>query len=368
MTESWPFLLIMKSFLKNNWEQVGFPGPTDIQIQATPFILEGKDVIAESPTGSGKTLAYLLPILQKMTTEQTHPQVVILAPSRELVMQIFEQVQLWTKGSDFSGAAFIGGANIKRQQEKLKKHPQLIVGTPGRVEELIKLKKLKMHEVKTIVLDEGDQLLVPEHEGTVRSIIQSTLKERQVLMFSATLSQTAEKKAAEELMHDPESIRVQRLEGKASNVKHQYVVTERRDKINALQKLVRSTNMKALVFLNDVNQIDEIAAKLEYKRVPLEVLHSKSSKAEREAAIKGLRTDKFPLLLTTDVAARGLDISGLTHVIHYDTPLTPEQYLHRSGRTGRQGASGTVISLVTPRDERNLKQICRELKIPLQKA
>ncbi|GGE33099.1 DEAD-box ATP-dependent RNA helicase CshC [Pullulanibacillus camelliae] len=364
MTEMWPFLSIMKSFLKTAWEHAQFDTPTEIQLQATPLVLAGEDVIAESPTGTGKTLAYLLPLLQQIDPDANQPQVVILAPSRELVMQIFDEVKKWSTGSAIRSTSLIGGANVKRQMDKLKKHPHVVVGTPGRLLELIHMKKLKMHEVKTVVLDEGDQLLVTEHLDTVQSIIHATLKERQVLVFSATLPQSIEQEAVA-LMHKPAVLKVERQA--ANHVEHLYFVCERRDKVDMLRRLVKRAPLRALVFVNDAHSIEGLAAKLEYKGVSLEVLHGRSSKAEREQALKGFRSSKYAILLTTEVAARGLDIKGLTHVIHFDLPLESSQYLHRSGRTGRQGASGTVVALVTPREERNLKKMCRELKLPVHK-
>ncbi|WP_085521110.1 DEAD/DEAH box helicase [Tuberibacillus sp. Marseille-P3662] len=367
MTDTWSIMVTMKPFLQSAWASSGFQTPTTIQEKVAPLVLEGHDIIGESPTGTGKTVAYLLPLLQQVDPDKKAVQVIVLAPSRELVMQIFDVVQQWTKGSDIHGAALIGGANIKRQQEKLKKHPKIVVGTPGRIHELIKLKKLKMHEVRTMVLDEGDQLLVPEHMDTIRSISKTTLKDRQTLVFSATLPQSTEEKA-KELMHEPELIRIQRDDKLPSKVDHIYFVCDDpRDKIDVLRKLVKAEPLKALTFVKDLGDISMIAAKLEYKGVPLGVLNSDSTKQDREAAIKQFRAGEYPLLLATDVAARGLDIKDLTHVIHFNLPKHADQYTHRSGRTGRAGESGTVISIVTKKEERDLKRMSRELGITVHK-
>ncbi|MFC7393425.1 DEAD/DEAH box helicase [Scopulibacillus cellulosilyticus] len=361
-----PFLSAMKPFLQDAWKKAGFKGPTSIQIKSTPLILEGKNVIAESPTGTGKTLAYLLPLLQRINLEINSPQAVILAPSRELVMQIFEQTQKWAEGSGIAPASFIGGANIKRQLEKLKKHPQVIVGTSGRVLELIKLKKLKMHEVKTIVMDEGDQLLVPEHIDTIKNIIKTTLNDRQLLLFSATLPNHIEQ-LAKDIMDQAEIVKVNQTKAAKSKVEHIYFVCEAREKIEVLRKIMRTGSLKALAFVKDIGNLSVLAEKLQYKGIPAGVLHSEAKKSERETALKNFRAGKYPLLLATDVAARGLDIEGLTHVIHVDFPESVTQYVHRSGRTGRQGSSGIVISIVTPREERDLKKFCRECQIPVHR-
>ena len=356
----------MKPFIQEAWMKSGFAQPTPIQQKAIPHIVEGKDVIAESPTGTGKTLAYLLPLLEKINPDQQSPQALILASSRELVMQINEEVRIWSEGSNINGAAFIGGANVKRQLEKLKKHPQVIAGTPGRINELIAQKKLKMHEVKTIVLDEGDQLLVPEHMATIRNIVKTTLKDRQVMMFSATLPPVTEE-VAREFMNEPLTIKVDKSEKMESKVDHIYFVVEKRDKFKILEKISRLEGMKGLAFLNDIGELTVIGEKLKYKEVQVGLLHGESNKVDREKALRKLRSGKSPLLLATDVAARGLDIKGLTTVIHVDLAANNDQYVHRSGRTGRAGADGTVISIVTEREERELKKIARELNLSLVK-
>lgn len=365
MTTFWPLLMSLKPFLNENWKKSSFEKPTAIQLQATPIIIDGKDVIAQSPTGTGKTISYLIPLLQMVDSNKGSIQAVILASSHELVMQVHQEIQKWSQGSDINSATFIGGANVKRQLEKLKKRPQIIVGTPGRVHELIKMKKLKMHEVKTIVLDEGDQLLVPEHIHTVKEIVKSTLKDRQILLFSATLLENTEKLAAE-MMNNPEVIRIKKEEMTEGLAEHLYLVCEPRDKVEILGKISRLKNIKGLAFVKDIGSLDMLAKKLQYNGVQVGVLHSDIKKQDRETALKNFRTGQISLLLATDVAARGLDIPDITHVVHVDLPNEFTQYVHRSGRTGRLGSTfGTVISIVTEREKRTLKQFVRELDVPL---
>ncbi|PAK43454.1 DEAD/DEAH box helicase [Peribacillus simplex] len=356
-----------KPYIQAVWKKSGFGQLTPIQTKAIPVIVEGKDIMAESPTGTGKTLAYLLPLLEKIDPEKKSPQALILASSRELVMQINEEIRIWSEGSGITGAAFIGGANVKRQLDKLKKRPQVIAGTPGRIYELIAQKKLKMHEVKTIVLDEGDQLIIPEHMGTINNIIKTTLKDRQIMVFSATLPEETEK-AAREFMNEPEMIKVDKHEKMESKVDHLYFVVERREKSKILEKITRLKDVKALAFLNDIAELSVLHEKLSYKGIEMGVLHGESNKVDREKALRKLRSGKSPMLIATDVAARGLDIKGLTAVVHIDMADNIEQYIHRSGRTGRAGADGTVISIVTEREERDLKKMARELEIPLTKV
>ncbi|MDQ0926600.1 superfamily II DNA/RNA helicase [Bacillus atrophaeus] len=366
MTQTWPFLHNAKTFIKENWETSGFTKPTAVQEQTAEIIMEGKDVIAESPTGTGKTLAYALPVLERIQPEQKQAQAVILAPSRELVMQIFQVIQDWKSGSELRAASIIGGANVKKQVEKLKKHPHIIVGTPGRVSELIKMKKLKMHEVKTIVLDEADQLILPEHRETMKQIIKTTLKDRQLLCFSATLKQETEQ-VLREMTQEPEVLKVERSQHDAGKVKHQYLVCDQRDKVKLLQKLSRLQGMQALVFVRDIGNLSVYAEKLAYHHVDLGILHSEAKKMERAKILAAFENGEFPLLLATDIAARGLDIENLPYVIHADIP-DEDGYIHRSGRTGRAGKEGTVISLVTPMEESKLKKMAKRLGLTLQQV
>ncbi|MES9728228.1 DEAD/DEAH box helicase [Bacillus safensis] len=364
MTENWAFLKEAKPFIQENFQAAGFEKPTAIQEKTAEWITEKRDVIAESPTGTGKTLAYVLPLLNKIDVNIKHPQVLILAPSRELVMQIFDVVQEFKQGSDIKAVSLIGGANIKKQQEKLKKHPNIVVATPGRVQELIKIKKLKMHEVKTIVLDEADQLLVPEHMKTIQGIIKSTLKERQILCFSATLKEETIQ-LIKEMTSEPEVLKIARSEEEAQKVGHYYLLCDQRDKVKLLQKLSRLEDMQALVFVRDITNLSIYAEKLAYHHVDLGVLHSEAKKAERAVILKSFEQREFPLLLATDIAARGIDIDDLPYVIHADMP-NEEGYIHRSGRTGRAGKEGAVISLVTPQEQSMLKKMAKKLNLSLE--
>ena len=366
MTENQMIIHELKPFIGQIWEKVGFQTPTTIQSYAIPMIAQNKDVIAQSPTGTGKTLAYLLPVLNQIDPDKKSVQAVILASSQELVMQILDECQKWSEGSGIRAASFIGGANVKRQLEKLKKHPHLAIGTPGRILELIKQKKLKMHEVKTIVLDEGDQLLVSENVEYVKQIVKSTLSDRQVVLFSATLPEPIVK-LVKDFSQEAEVIKVEKDETiVGGRVDHIYFMSEQRDKIKLIEKISRLKNVKALVFVKDIGNLTVIAEKLHFKQIKVSTLHSDLNKMDRQKSIKEFREGKTPMLIATDVAARGLDIQGITHVVHYDFSKDMNQYVHRSGRTGRFGASGTVISLITEREERELKQYANELGISVE--
>lgn len=355
-----------QSFLQEAWNKAGFTKWTAVQEKAMPLVLEGKDLIVESPTGTGKTLAYILPILEKIQQDNKNIQAVIMAPTRELAMQIHQVIQTFTVGTSISSISLIGGADMKRQLEKLKKHPQMVVGTPNRIKELIQAKKLKMHEVKTIVIDEADQMFQMKLLDMIQDIVKTTLKDRQLLFFSATISAKAEQ-IGKEMMNEPETIRVSPKDLPESAVDHIYFVCERRDKVDVLRRIVKMNQGKLMAFVQDVNEIEELAAKLQYKGVAAGVLQGSAWKTEREAMMKKFREGSLQLLLTTDLGARGLDIENVTHVIHYDFPEQKEQYIHRSGRTGRMGRKGTVISVITERQEGAIRKMSKELGISIQK-
>jgi superfamily II DNA/RNA helicase len=356
----------MKPFLQEAWQNAEFTELTEVQQKAIPEVLEGRNLVCESPTGTGKTLAYLLPILNSIDEKKMQAQALILAPSRELVMQIHQEIQKWTKGTGITSIALIGGANVKNQIEKLKKKPRIVVGTTGRITELIKMKKLKMHEVGTIVVDEFDLMIGNEHINNIRQIIKSTMADRQLLFFSATLSDVTDQ-VASELMENYEVIRVNQGVVSSAKVEHGYLLSEQRDKIEILRKLSNVKDLKALVFFNNLEKLSEAEEKLKYQKTSLEVLAGESKKMERKHSLNRFRAGKVPMLLTTDVAARGLDISGVTHVIHFEFPTDAKQYIHRSGRTGRMGASGTVISIVTKREESFLGKLAEELNLKVVK-
>lgn len=351
--------------IQHIWQEQGFNEPTAIQNQAIPEIRLGKDVIASSPTGSGKTLAYLLPLIEKVDPQVKQMQTLILASSHELVMQIYKEMQLWTKESGIGIATLIGGANVKRQIDKLKKKPQIVVGTPGRVLELIKQKKLKAHQVQSVVLDEADQLFVPEHKENLFDIIKSTPKDRQLLLFSATISMNFATEA-ESWMNNPIKIKVERNEAGTPRVDHGFLVCDAREKTDMLRRIARNQGMQALVFYRDIGNLTVAAEKLTYRGLNVAMLHSDVKKQDREKAIRLFGKEDVQLLLATDVAARGLDIKQLPYVIALDVPNHADQYLHRAGRTGRLGSDGgNCLSIITKQEIKALKKIADSLAISL---
>lgn len=357
------FVEKMDDIFKEKWK---FKHEMPIQMKMIPEMLAGKDIVAQSPTGTGKTLAYVLPTLHLVDGSKKQTQALIIAPSQELAVQITDVIREWIVGTNITVAPLIGGANIKRQHERLKKKPTIVVGTPGRLVELVQSKKLKIFDIRHIVLDEGDLLLSREHRVIVKNMIDGANPERQVVVVSATITDEIDR-VAHQFMKDP--LRINLAENdmpKSGTVTHSYIKAAVRDKTDILRGLSHVDGMRALAFVNNVDQVRMKEMKLEYNKAPIVVLHANMRALDRQEALESFRKGKARILIATDLAARGLDIEGLTHVIHVDTAHTIEQYLHRSGRTGRAGADGEVLSLLSPSEERDYRKLTRGVR-PVEK-
>ena len=357
---------LLKPFLQEKW---AFESEMKIQQELIPAMIDGKDIVAESPTGSGKTLSYVLPILNKVDGSKKQVQALIVAPSQELGMQIVEVLREWTAGTDITVQQLIGGANSARQIEKLKKKPTIVVGTPGRLNELARQGKLKLKEIETVVLDECDQLLSREYRAVVKSFIDGAAWGRQIVVVSATITEEIEL-VAERLMLEPVRIKIRPEDmPKFGKVVHSFVKVDERDKTDMLRRISNIEGVRGLAFVNNIDQVLMKETKLKYREAPIVTLHSDMKKDERKKALDAFRNGEARILIATDIAARGLDITGVTHVIHVDAPRTIEQYTHRSGRTGRAGADGEVVMLLSYRDEKDYKKMTRELPTkPVQKV
>ncbi|MEL3962426.1 DEAD/DEAH box helicase [Lysinibacillus endophyticus] len=351
---------LLNETLQNKWK---FETTMKVQDEMIPAMLEGKDVVAESPTGSGKTLAYVLPILNKVNGSKKQTQALIVAPSQELAMQIVEVIREWIAGTDITVQQLIGGANSARQIEKLKKKPTIVVGTPGRLNELAKANKLKLKEIETVVLDECDQLLSREYRVIVKSFIEGAAYGRQVVVVSATITDEI-KLVASRFMFEPVHIEIKPEDMvQVGKVVHTFIKVDERDKTDMLRRLAHIEGLRGLAFVNNIDQVLMKESKLKYKDAKVVTLHSDMKKEERKKALDAFRKGEATILIATDIAARGLDIEGLTHVIHVDAPHTIEQYTHRSGRTGRAGADGEVLTLLSYRDEKTYKKLTREMGV-----
>lgn len=343
--------------------------PTPIQSAALPVLLSRRDAYLHAETGTGKTLAYLLPIFCRLDATQAATQAIIVAPTHELAIQIQRQCTdlAQNAGWPIRTLLLIGGTSLDRQLDKLKKKPHLVVGSPGRIGELIGRGKLKAQHVRTIVIDEADRLLSDESLASVRAIIQAAPPARQLVFASATLeSQSTEVIAT--LAPDLAMLQA----GAAAvneNIEHLYLVCEERDKPDELRKLLHALEPeRAIVFVHRNDVAEKIADKLAHHHIPAADLNSALDKQERKRAMDGLRSGAIGVVIASDVAARGLDIKGVTHVFNFDAPTLSKAYLHRVGRTGRAGAKGLAVSLLTEVEARVVRRYQEELGIVLQRV
>lgn len=329
----------------------GIEAPTEIQQKMIPEMLTGKDVIGRSETGSGKTLAYLLPIFEKLDMNVKGTQAIILTPTHELAAQVFHQAELLQENSGIEAgcALLIGAAGIGRQLEKLKTKPRIVVGSVGRILDLIRKKKIQAHLVKTIVLDEGDRLMDDGNVEDVEAVIKTTLKERQIVLLSASVSGEAKEKAMKLMKKDAIDLEAKSGGIVPKGIKHYYILSAHREKFANLRKILAGEKpAKCMIFLNNPENIEVTVDKLNYHGIKSAGIYGQASKMDRKNAMDGFREGRINVLVASDIGSRGLDIEGVTHIINLDVPEEPTHYLHRAGRCGRKGMEGTAITIVTP--------------------
>lgn len=352
--------------LEQSLEKIGITEPTPIQYKAIPDALEGKNIIGQSATGTGKTLAYLLPIVQKIDIAKRDVQAVVLAPTYELAMQIYHQLEVLLKNANLNIActSLIGGANIARQIDKLKTKPQIVVGSAGRMIELQKKGKLKLQTVKYLVLDEVDRLLDDQNLATITNIVKGVARDCQHLLFSATISPRTINRA--NFVQNPSLISLKDDIVAKPNIEHLYFIADYREKIEVLRKLTRILNVnRGLVFVNKTDDIVTTLEKLKFHGLKVAGLIGSANKMDRKKAIDDFTKGKVELLVASDIAARGLDIADIDFVINIDLPEDEKVYLHRIGRTGRAGKFGCAISLVAPKEVIKLGDYAKKIKVEL---
>lgn len=327
--------------------------PTGIQEASIPFALENKDIIAEAHTGTGKTLAFLIPIFQKINLEKREMQAIILAPTHELVVQIESQIKLLSTNSDMDikSLSIMGESNIEKQIKKLKEiKPHIIVGSPGRILDLIKKKKITAHTIKTIVLDEADNLLSKNKPTIIKDIIKSTMKDRQLMFFSASINKET-LNLAKTLVKEVEIIKIKNKSEINPRIEHICILGSLRDRFENLRKLLAAEQpQRAIVFVNNNTDLRQINEKLQYHKVKSTAIYGNASKEERQRALDSFRRGKCNVLVSSDLSARGLDIPEVSHIISLDFPVNPDEYLHRAGRTARGNNSGVSVCLITNKD------------------
>ncbi|MGE0189638.1 MAG: DEAD/DEAH box helicase [Steroidobacteraceae bacterium] len=341
--------------------------PTPIQATALPVLLAGKDAYLHAETGTGKTLAYLLPIFARLDAALAATQAVIIAPTHELAIQIQRLCCDLARdaGWPVRTLLLIGGTATDRQIDKLKKKPHLVVGSPGRMGELISKGKLKMQHVRSIVVDEADRLLSDESMLAIRAIINAAPRNRQLVFASATV-ESHSTAVIKELAPDIVMLQVSAAPVNP-NIEHIYLVCEERDKPDELRKVLHALEPeRAIVFVHRNDIAEKIASKLAHHHIPAADLNAALDKEDRKRAMDGFRNTAIRVLIASDIAARGLDIKGVTHVFNFDVPTLSKAYLHRVGRTGRAGAKGLAVSLVTEIEARVIRRYQEELGIDMQ--
>ncbi len=339
--------------------ELGFEQPTPIQEKTVPFLLEKKqDMVALAQTGTGKTAAFGLPIIQQVETSQKSPQALILSPTRELALQIANDINSFAKHMPkIHVAVLYGGADIKKQIKDLDRGAHIVVGTPGRTLDLIKRKKLKVNEIGWLVLDEADEMLSMGFKDDLDAILENSPEGKQTLLFSATMPKEIVG-IANKYMTDPFEISVGKKNTGAENVEHNYYVVHAKNRYMALKRVADiNPNIYGIIFCRTRAETKDVADKLMQDGYNADALHGDLSQAQRDHVMSRFRGKHLQMLVATDVAARGLDVNDLTHVINYNLPDDPEVYIHRSGRTGRAGKKGISVTLVHLREKSKLRQV-----------
>ena len=345
-------------------EMLGFVNPTSIQAEAIPQLLEGRDVVGQSQTGTGKTAAYSLPILEKLDLDNRAVQALILTPTRELAQQVAEAIKDFTSGErKLFVLTVYGGQSIERQIRSLERGVQIVVGTPGRIIDLLERQKLHLEELRWAVLDEADEMLSMGFIDDVKKILSQTPNDRQTACFSATMPR-AIRDLVRQFLSSPVTVTVSQPKAAPAKIEqHVYMVPRGWSKLKALQPILEVEDPEsAIIFVRTKQTAAELTTKLQEGGQSVDEYHGNLSQMQRERLVHRFRDGKIRLVVATDIAARGLDVENLSHVINYDLPDNTETYIHRIGRTGRAGKTGTAISLVQPIDRRMLRQIERRVR------
>ncbi|MBM7584702.1 ATP-dependent RNA helicase CshB [Bacillus pakistanensis] len=348
-----------KPFVNKAIENLGFLEPTEIQKKMIPLILKNKSAIGQSQTGTGKTHSYLLPILDRVDPNSNQVQAVITAPTRELAQQIYGEVLKIAKESDdeITARCFIGGTDKQRTIEKLKVQPQVVIGTPGRINDLVNEQALFVHTAITLVVDEADLMLDMGFIQDVDQIAGRMPEELQMLVFSATIPEKL-KPFLKKYMENPQYAHVEPEQISAKNIHHYIVPTKSRKKIDLLHDMLVSLNpYLGIVFTNTKAKADEVADALLEKGLKVGRLHGGLTPRDRKRVMKQIRDLEFQYIVATDLAARGIDIEGVSHIINYEIPSDLDFYVHRTGRTARAGSSGVAITIYEAADEDSLNQL-----------
>ena len=349
--------------------EAGFNEATPIQAQTIPLVLSGVDVIGQAQTGTGKTASFGLPILQEIDVQNPHIQALIISPTRELAVQTQEELQRLGKYRHAKVIAVYGGSDIRRQIKQLREHPQVVVGTPGRLLDHLKRHTLKLEAVQRVVLDEADELLDMGFVEDNENILENVPSQHQTLLYSATMPKPI-MRIAEKFMQQPQIVKIKSKELTADKIEQYMVRSKEYEKFNIMTRLfdVQKPEL-ALIFGRTKRRVDELTRGLKARGYNAEGIHGDLSQQKRMSVLRQFKAEKLNYLVATDVAARGLDISGVRHVYNYDIPQDPDSYVHRIGRTGRAGRSGVSVTFVAPNEMsylRSIEQLTNVRMLPLK--
>ncbi|QEW00324.1 DEAD/DEAH box helicase [Microbacterium caowuchunii] len=347
-------------------KDVGYETPSAIQAATIPPLLQGRDVIGMAQTGTGKTAAFALPVLSQLDVSQQKPQALVLAPTRELALQVCEAFERYA--AHLRGVRVLpiyGGQGYGTQLSALRRGVHVVVGTPGRIMDHLEKGTLDLSELKFLVLDEADEMLKMGFAEDVETILGSTPAEKQVALFSATMPAQI-RRISQQYLRDPEEITVKNKTATSANITQRYLIVSYPQKVDALTRILEVENFEGMiVFVRTKNETETLAEKLRARGYTAAAISGDVAQAQREKTVNQLKSGKLDILVATDVAARGLDVDRISHVVNFDLPIDTESYVHRIGRTGRAGRTGDAISFVTPRERRMLTAIEKATRQPL---
>ena len=348
-------------------EMMGYVSPSPIQEKSIPVLLEGKDIIGQAQTGTGKTLAFGSVLLSTIEKNNKQVQALILSPTRELALQIHEELKRIGKYTDLSIVSVFGGSEIDKQIKNLKRGADIVVGTPGRVQDLMRRKVLKIDHIQWMVLDEADEMLNMGFIEDIENILQATPAEKRTILFSATMPSDIKKIASNYMQEDYMHIQIKSKTKTASTVSQYYFEAAANQKFEALCRILDSREMEnTIIFCKTKRSVDEIVAAMQQKHYNVEAMHGDLSQNQRMNTLKRFKSGQVQYLVATDVAARGIDVDNISHVINYEMPQDEELYIHRIGRTGRAGRTGMAFSFVVGREVYKLKDIRRYCKAKIK--
>lgn len=362
-----------------NLLKLGFEKPTPIQVQSIPVLLkESNDFIGLASTGTGKTAAFGIPLIENIDPDKKKPQALILCPTRELALQVSDQLQQIGRHQNLKLATIYGGASYQKQTDSINRGAQVIVATPGRLVDFLEQKLINLSQVHTLILDEADEMISMGFQEDLEFILKathnnadsskkSTRANCKTWLFSATMSQSI-RRIADRYLHEPKTAQINRNQGLSSTVEQIYYASKNSNKLEVLSRILQTTqDFYGIIFCQTKQQVAEIDEMLRKRGFDVDCLHGDKTQKDREITLRKFKEGKTKVIVATDVAARGLDIKELTHIINFNLPWDVESYIHRSGRTGRNNQKGVAISLVSPEEMNRLIKIQRVTKVPMRK-